>query len=366
MKGNKNLIWTILLCIAFSLTIKAQTNLIPNHSFEEFSGAPIGWFYKGSQFTRLVKYWYSPSLASPDVFGPDIVVPSHWKKKGFGEQKPYDGKSMVGITVYGCSEGKPHCREYLQLQTNESLVIGQKYEIVYWLAHLEHSLYIDKLGILMTEEPLKQSDDELITGEPQFKSTHVIKPFPQQWQKIEGSFIADKTYNYLTFGNFYTDEENKVEQKDNLYKFAYYYIDHIELKKVPPYIIQKVPADDLSRQSLEVGKKIKLKNIYFDLDKSDLLPRSFIELNKLRKIMEDNPKMTIEVHGHTDIQGESDYNEKLSMQRAHSVSNYLIKSGVTESRIDFKGFGSNMPIANNADEGGRQLNRRVEILITAL
>ncbi len=366
MKIAKHII-AIFFVLAFaSFSFSQQNNLIPNNSFEEYSGVPLGWFYNGNQFTRLVKYWNSPTLASPDVFGPGIIVPAHWQKKGFGNQHPQEGLSMVGITVYGCSEGKPHCREYIQIQLNESLVKGQKYQFSYWLAHLDGSIYTDKLGAYFSVDPIKQNNDDYLNVEPQVATKFIVKPNVQQWQKISNEYIADDSYNYITIGNFYEDKDNKIDRLECVYEFGYYYLDNMELIKVPPFIAQEVPPDDLSLQNLEIGKKIQLKNIYFDLDKSDLLPRSFVELNKLKKILEENPDMRIEVHGHTDIQGESDYNIELSLTRSQAVTKYLIDSGIDSGRIDYKGFGSNFPIADNSDELGRKLNRRVEILIIAL
>lgn len=358
----------ILLLVFISSTglSSQQNNLIPNPSFEEFSGVPLGWFYNGSQFTKLVKYWSSPTLASPDAFGPGIIVPKHWQKKGFGITKPYHGNAMAGITVYGCADGKPHCREYIHIQLSESLVPEQKYELIYHISHLDGSLKVDRLGAVFTHEDVKQSDDELIAARPQVYSSEIIRPSRGQWAMIKHTFVAEEAFDYITLGNFFADEENSVSRENARFEFGYYYIDKLSLKKVPPFKEEIIPDDDLTLQRLEVGKKIQLKNIYFDLDKSDLLPRSFVELNKLKKIMEENEMMTIEIHGHTDIQGESDYNVELSIQRSKAVTEYLIRNGVQADRIDFKGFGSNMPIANNGDESGRQLNRRVEILITAL
>ncbi|GLR19001.1 OmpA family protein [Portibacter lacus] len=365
MKTAKLILLLLVFICAKDLSAQQQ-NLVPNAGFEEYSGIPLGWFYNGSQFTRLVKYWNSPTLASPDAFGPGIIVPKHWQKKGFGELHPFEGSSMIGMTVYGCSEGKPHCREYVQIQLTDHLVVGQKYELTYWLGHLDNSLRIDKIGALFTMDPIKQSDDNLIDQKPQVFTEHVIRPARGQWQKITNTFVPQEAYNYVILGNFFADEDNLVVRDEAIYEFGYYYMDSVSLRKIPPFVKQEIPEDDLTRETLEVGKRIQLKNIYFDLDKSDLLPRSFIELNKLKTILQMNPKMTIEVHGHTDTQGESDYNVDLSIQRSKAVTEYLIKSGIEPSRIDFKGYGSNMPIANNADESGRKMNRRVEILITGL
>lgn len=359
--------WLFVLAIFYATDHLAQeSSIIPNPGFEEFEGFPLGWFYNGQQFTRLMKYWYSPTLASPDVFGPDVIVPSHWQKKGFGNQQPYEGRAMVGLTVYGCGQGKPHCREYLQIELNESLVVGQKYELKFHIAHLENSLYINNLGAYFTSKPLKTNTDRLIKAEPQINSQDIINPGDNEWYVFQKSFIADSAFNYLTIGNFYSDDACEVQRSDNNYEFAYYYFDDFSLRKAPPIVPVFLPEDDLSKQTFTLGNTIELKNIYFDTDMCNLLPRSYNELNKLVQILTAQPEMAIEVHGHTDIQGESGYNYELSSMRARAVYNYLIESGINASRLNYKGFGSNLPIADNTSEEGRKLNRRVEILIVGL
>ncbi|MEZ4983234.1 MAG: hypothetical protein R2769_16930, partial [Saprospiraceae bacterium] len=102
-------------------------NIVPNGGFEQYAATPIGWFYKGQHFTNVMKFWSSPTAASPDIFGPKVRVPAHWADKGFGKMKPHGGESMVGLTLYGCDDGKPHCREYIQIQLKEPLVPSQGY-----------------------------------------------------------------------------------------------------------------------------------------------------------------------------------------------------------------------------------------------
>ncbi len=349
-----------------SSVLSQELNLIPNNSFEAYDGVPIGWFYNGNQFSRLVKYWKSPTMASPDAFGPGVMVPPHWKKKGFGVINATHGSSFIGLTLYGCSNGKPHCREYVQIQLIDSLVPGQKYRLEMDVAHLENALHVNNLSIYFSREAFCEKTDGLIEKRPQLTWNEILIPKKDYWLKLSKDFIADSTYNYITIGNYYSDDQSEIDRENALYEYAYYYIDNVSLKKVPPIIPQELPPDDITRETLEVGKTIQLKNIYFDLDKSDLLPRSYLELNKLVNIMFENPMMRIEVHGHTDIQGESDYNVELSKNRALAVTNYLVQSGVHHSRIDYRGFGSDIPIAENTSEEGRQMNRRVEILITEL
>jgi len=81
--------------------------------------------------------------------------------------------------------------------------------------------------------------------------------------------------------------------------------------------------------------------------------------------MKDNPKIKVEIQGHTDSVGPDDFNLKLSQWRAESVRKYLIGRGITEDRMDPKGYGENVPIADNRTDAGRSQNRRVEFVITA-
>jgi outer membrane protein OmpA-like peptidoglycan-associated protein len=76
--------------------------------------------------------------------------------------------------------------------------------------------------------------------------------------------------------------------------------------------------------------------------------------------------MKIELSSHTDSYGANDYNLKLSDNRAKSVVDYLIKSGITSNRLTFKGFGEDQPISTNETVEGRQLNRRTEFKITSM
>jgi len=80
--------------------------------------------------------------------------------------------------------------------------------------------------------------------------------------------------------------------------------------------------------------------------------------------MVDNPTIKVEIGGHTDSVGKDASNLKLSQSRAESVRTYLIKRGIASNRMVPKGFGENVPIADNRTEAGRSQNRRVEFLIT--
>jgi outer membrane protein OmpA-like peptidoglycan-associated protein len=86
-------------------------------------------------------------------------------------------------------------------------------------------------------------------------------------------------------------------------------------------------------------------------------------LQNLLGIMNQVPKLKIEISGHTDSKGSAEYNKKLSERRAKAVVDYLIAKGVAPERLTFKGFGMERPLVSNDDEEGRALNRRTEFLI---
>ena len=115
---------------------------------------------------------------------------------------------------------------------------------------------------------------------------------------------------------------------------------------------------------------IVLANVFFDLNKSNLRPESFIELNKLRDLLIKNPTLNIEIGGHTDTRGDATENQLLSEGRANSVKNYLIEQGIDGAKLTAKGYGESQPKINDeeiaklktaaAQEKAHQQNRRTE------
>ena len=114
---------------------------------------------------------------------------------------------------------------------------------------------------------------------------------------------------------------------------------------------------------IEVGQSIKLNHIYFETSKYDLLPESYYELDKVVKLLHENPKMKIEIEGHTDNQGNAEKNLILSQNRSKAVMDYIISKGIAADRITNKGYGISKPLVENDTPENRQLNRRVEFTI---
>jgi OmpA-OmpF porin, OOP family len=123
---------------------------------------------------------------------------------------------------------------------------------------------------------------------------------------------------------------------------------------------------DIYLTPLAVGDKITLKNIYFEVSKSDLLTASFAELNKLVTMMEDNPLMEIRLEGHTDIVGDPDANLELSQDRVDACETYIVKKGIASARIQAVGYGDTRPIVKKGTDEERKVNRRVEFVVLKL
>ena len=114
---------------------------------------------------------------------------------------------------------------------------------------------------------------------------------------------------------------------------------------------------------IEVGATVRLNNIFFETGKADLKSQSFMELSRVVDFMNQNPKVKIELSGHTDNVGDKTFNKNLSQKRADAVLTYLISKGISADRIVAKGYGMEKPVADNDTEKGKALNRRVEFTI---
>lgn len=152
---------------------------------------------------------------------------------------------------------------------------------------------------------------------------------------------------------------------------GYYYFDvNAEgfLALTDSLLVEDIGEDQmLSRNfeltELEVGTTVRLNNIYFDFDKTILRPESYPELDKVVDMMNTNPKLEIEIAGHTDNKGSDSYNQTLSQGRAEAVREYVVNQGIGGDRITAVGYGESKPETSNDTEEGRQINRRVEFTV---
>ena len=120
---------------------------------------------------------------------------------------------------------------------------------------------------------------------------------------------------------------------------------------------------DISLIKIQVGKSVVLNNILFETGKAILTSGSFVELDRLIGILNENKLMKVEISGHTDNTGSEVINAKLSTDRAKAVVEYLVQNNIDRTRLTYKGLGSTQPITENTTPEGRAKNRRVEFKI---
>ena len=127
---------------------------------------------------------------------------------------------------------------------------------------------------------------------------------------------------------------------------------------------QKTPfVKNIPLKPIKVGEAVVLKNIFFDTDKYILKDESLAELQKLLALMQKNPRLKIEISGHTDNIGSEAHNLELSGNRANAVYQYLVAHSIAATRLTYIGYGFSQPIDVNTTEQGRANNRRTEFKV---
>ena len=121
--------------------------------------------------------------------------------------------------------------------------------------------------------------------------------------------------------------------------------------------------NDAKQLAAALGKDghVAIYGIYFDVDKDVLKPESEIALAHIVELLKLDPKLALEVQGHTDSTGGADHNRTLSEARAASVVKWLVAHGVADKRLVPKGYGDTVPVGDNKTPEGRAKNRRVEL-----
>lgn len=119
----------------------------------------------------------------------------------------------------------------------------------------------------------------------------------------------------------------------------------------------------LNAKKTDRGLVMTMGDVLFDTAKATLKPGAMAPLDRLAKFLKDSPDRSVTIEGHTDSVGTEEYNQELSQRRADAVREALRNRGVDSDRIQAVGKGKGFPVASNDSAGGRQQNRRVEIVI---
>lgn len=121
----------------------------------------------------------------------------------------------------------------------------------------------------------------------------------------------------------------------------------------------------LNIEKTVAGKQFVLTDVNYQSGRHNIVSNSYFYLKKIAKLLKENSTIKIHLKGHTDSDGDDENNFILSQKRAKSVSDYLIKNGIKRERITYEGYGESRSISTNETKEGKQLNRRVELLIVS-
>jgi len=376
----------IFIFLLFPAIIYTQ-NLVVNPSFEMTNPSnslyPCAYTKEPEHFSMIVKGWTTVARSTPDlILRPDSLQHCYFPK-------PHSGEKAVGFIHYlpQFDAGYDYdYHEYMQGTLTESLQSGVTYNIEFWLYYAD-SLAINHVNWLYSKRPpgilslatnnfgfyfttkLIQKNQYIyqLNITPQFNITKIIHT-GGKWQRISGTFKADKAYRYFTIGNFYPDsltEVNKPEQAakvpemvmengkfvKKIWRIAYYCIDDVSI----------TPYND-TKTGIEVTESTPytFEKVLFNTGKATLLPGAEEELATLANYIKENTNVKFEIGGHTDNVGDDAANQILSEKRAKTVYDYLITLGINNNQLSYKGYGETSPKASNDTPEGRQQNRRVE------
>ncbi|NND94437.1 MAG: OmpA family protein [Flavobacteriales bacterium] len=358
-------------------------NFVPDASFEYTNDEPCGWNQGLGKFDNWMQFWTSPTQTTPDLFSTRVsnTCWSHPAKHSSNRQRPKDGDNMVGIKCFGTGGTETYWHEYVQVQLKEPLKEDTLYYLEFYAnASNRASRICNNIGALVHKEQISTRDRKPLYITPTINSEKKVKQSLLGWKKISGVFRASGGEEFVSIGNFYRDDETDSERLETGKDGAYYYLDEVTLRRARPgeyesprptkskpeapliVLEERATTEEVAIEevSYEVGTTIELKNIHFEFDRAELHPDSQEELDDLANMLFDNPYIHIKLSGHTDNVGNEEYNQKLSEARAQAVVAYLLHKDVEKDRLEFKGYGSLMPIRSNETEEGRTANRRVE------
>ena len=348
-------------------------NLVPNASFEEtracpkdcdYIGGVIAWNlfpnFSADYFHRCANAYQTEEYRrkNPQEEILNFSVPRNM----FGYQEAHSGNAYAGISM---------CNEALAVKLLRPLEKDTVYRVEFLISLADSSNVGTRyFGMYISETPIRP-----VTDHRMVLSGFILDTPPQiqnppdryltdtvNWTPITGFYTAKGGEQYIAIGGFYPYHDSLVHQIRSHRPLAKVY--RSTEKQLGYYFVDDVSVVSYHQKwAPQIGVNYVLHYIYFDFDKSNLLPESADELNRLSEYLHAHLNYHIVITGHTDNFGTEAYNLNLSNNRAKAVAAYLTESGIDQQRITYSGVGSSAPIADNSTAHGRSLNRRVEVML---
>jgi hypothetical protein len=223
---------TLLFFFLSTISLGAQ-NMVPNGGFEDYDSIPgnSGEWYK-------CKSWNNLSFEPDWPYGTPDYLSTKGENKArlpdcvFGHVVPHSGHGIMGF-CNSYKETETDFREYVSNRLMMPMVVGNSYTVSFWVTNGEFNLRScygsDHFGVMFSDSLPVQMQHEAIGGVPQYEYQGEL--WSTTWKHIVFTFVADKPYEYITFGNFYADAETSCSLygEDASQYGSYYFIDDVEI-----------------------------------------------------------------------------------------------------------------------------------------
>ncbi len=360
-----------------------DANLVENASFEGTKGK-----LKRLKQVNKALDWFSPTSLRADLFsksagGTDIGVPNNI----YGKEEPSDGDNYAGIIAYSYRGKDP--RTYISKELKEKLEKGARYCVSYKVSLADLAKYaVNNLGAHLSRKPFEvEGKKDIVLGKKETVlkiSNNKIFEKRYSWETVCAEYEANGGEKFITLGNFNetTDTKFKKLRKKKDFRgsqvpMAYYYIDEVSVKILEEG--EKCECGDVDDADIErviynkavtsldgftPDQVVENSTVYFAYLKSELPQRAKDDLDALAQTMIDNPKIKLNVYGHTTADEAlaargDELHLDLASRRIKNVIAYLKSHGIDEDRFESEIMNTSDPESKEGTLVGKAKNRRV-------
>ncbi|MCB0480910.1 MAG: hypothetical protein KDC83_05725 [Flavobacteriales bacterium] len=339
----KNILGVVFAILIYQ--IKAQ-NLVSNPGFELFSECPT----KIGELTKATG-WFSPNPGTPEFF--HLACPMN-------EANPRSGLGQAGIILFG---DYSKTLEYIETKLTEPLKAQNKYCLEFWVRAEDAFMYIDQVGMYLSNEKLSIGQWKPIIQNAQLVSIAEQPITPELgWVRVSKEYIAKGGESYLTIGNFMEDDAHLIHLNEFARSYSpgwntYFYVDDVRVEKIAPGQSCQSPHEVAVLAPIELPKEYKI-DLYFYSDEDELSIGGIDSLMAFMNGISTPALYDWRMTGHTDCKGGESYNLSLSERRLQKVYS-IIKLNLPSQNIEM--------IPKGKTDATNKLDfrdRRVSILVT--
>ncbi|WP_020571257.1 OmpA family protein [Neolewinella persica] len=333
-------VFTLAAALLLALPFTAQTeNLVLNAGFEATEVAKSE--LSDQQPIATATSWTSANAMPASLFTSD----GKNINDSYGSDWPFaahDGDHVAGIEIYG------NQREYVQGTLAQPLEVGKAYSFSFYVHY--HCSGANGIGIAFLPSAVQTDDNGLLSLIPVTYQKDLTRYEKGKWEMISGTFVARKPYQSFIIGNFFSDDDTKVQA--DAFDHFYAYIDDVSVRPSNGSTEGETSADAAAWEgNVEkmAGKELSVKvplmekrslgELTFSSGSSQLNAASRQLLDDLIAQMENTPAALISIAGYASTDGPATRNQALSEDRAFRVFDYLMGKGFAPERFIVKGNG---------------------------